>query len=175
MSYLKGFYLVLASSNLDESLRGFLTKYDCSSADINPISSLTKNDLRKILLFTYEKYGIEPIPLILDAQATPELQPTSGLIQSSIQQMELDYDELETFGKLRKIHRLGPVSMYRRLLIMWNHLSPTEVATKVKKFFIYYAQNRHKTVVATPSFHAEVLHMSNNVIRATPMTTTAST
>jgi NAD+ synthase (glutamine-hydrolysing) len=42
----KGFLIVLGSSNLDESLRGFLTKYDCSSADINPIGSLSKNDLK---------------------------------------------------------------------------------------------------------------------------------
>lgn len=32
-----GFLLVLGSANVDECLRGYLTKYDCSSADINPI------------------------------------------------------------------------------------------------------------------------------------------
>ncbi|KAL6897337.1 hypothetical protein ACP4OV_007033 [Aristida adscensionis] len=36
-----GFYLVLGSSNVDEGLRGYLTKYDCSSADINPIGSIS--------------------------------------------------------------------------------------------------------------------------------------
>ena len=38
-----GFILVLASANLDESLRGYFTKYDCSSADLNPIGSISKN------------------------------------------------------------------------------------------------------------------------------------
>lgn len=33
----KGFLLVLGSANVDEALRGYMTKYDCSSADINPI------------------------------------------------------------------------------------------------------------------------------------------
>ena len=28
---------MLGSANVDESLRGYMTKYDCSSADINPI------------------------------------------------------------------------------------------------------------------------------------------
>ena len=28
------------ASNVDEGLRGYLTKYDCSSADINPIGEL---------------------------------------------------------------------------------------------------------------------------------------
>ena len=32
-----GFLLVLGSGNVDEALRGYLTKYDCSSADLNPI------------------------------------------------------------------------------------------------------------------------------------------
>ena len=32
-----GWLLVLSSANVDEGLRGYLTKYDCSSADINPI------------------------------------------------------------------------------------------------------------------------------------------
>jgi len=27
----------LGSANVDEGLRGYLTKYDCSSADVNPI------------------------------------------------------------------------------------------------------------------------------------------
>ena len=33
------FLLVLGSANVDEGLRGYLTKYDCSSADINPIGA----------------------------------------------------------------------------------------------------------------------------------------
>ena len=35
----KGFLLVLGSGNVDEALRGYLTKYDCSSADLNPIGT----------------------------------------------------------------------------------------------------------------------------------------
>lgn len=37
-----GFLLVLGSANVDEGLRGYLTKYDCSSADINPIGARSK-------------------------------------------------------------------------------------------------------------------------------------
>lgn len=35
----QGWLLVLGSANVDECLRGYLTKYDCSSADINPIGA----------------------------------------------------------------------------------------------------------------------------------------
>ena len=36
-----GYLLVLGSANVDECLRGYLTKYDCSSADVNPIGAPT--------------------------------------------------------------------------------------------------------------------------------------
>jgi NAD+ synthase (glutamine-hydrolysing) len=35
----RGFLLVLGSANVDEALRGYMTKYDCSSADVNPIGN----------------------------------------------------------------------------------------------------------------------------------------
>lgn len=42
----QGGLLVLGSGNVDEALVGYLTKYDCSSADINPIGGICKTDLR---------------------------------------------------------------------------------------------------------------------------------
>lgn len=50
-----GGLLVLGSANVDEALRGYLTKYDCSSADVNPIGGISKTDLRGFLLFMQEK------------------------------------------------------------------------------------------------------------------------
>ena len=49
--------------------------------------------------------------------------------------------------------------MYQRLYYEWSvgpkFLRPTEIATKVKRFFYYYAINRHKMCTLTPSYHAE--------------------
>lgn len=50
-----GGLLVLGSANVDESLRGYLTKYDCSSADINPIGGISKTDLRRFLTYAKDK------------------------------------------------------------------------------------------------------------------------
>lgn len=44
-----GSLLVLGSANVDECLRGYFTKYDCSSADLNPIGSISKTDLRLLV------------------------------------------------------------------------------------------------------------------------------
>ena len=46
--------LVLGTSNIAEGLRGYLTKYDCSSADINPIGGINKTDLKAFLLYFSE-------------------------------------------------------------------------------------------------------------------------
>ena len=48
--------------------------------------------------------------------------------------------------------------MFEHLLVKWKRdrdLTPRAVAEKVKRFFKFYAQNRHKSTVLTPSYHAE--------------------
>ncbi len=70
--------------------------------------------------------------------------------------MGMTYAELSVYGRLRKIGRCGPVSMFTRALRMWrDHLAPGEIARKVKFFFRMYAINRHKLTTLTPSYHAE--------------------
>ncbi|KAB1201146.1 Glutamine-dependent NAD(+) synthetase [Morella rubra] len=103
-----GFYLVLGSSNVDEGLRGYLTKLD-------------------------------------------EVD------------MGMTYEELSVYGRLRKIFRCGPVSMFKNLCYRWGaRLTPLEVADKVKHFFKYYSINRHKMTVLTPSYHAESYSPEDN-------------
>lgn len=46
---------MLASANVDEALRGYLTKYDCSSADVNPIGGVSKTDLKTFLLYAKDR------------------------------------------------------------------------------------------------------------------------
>jgi NAD+ synthase (glutamine-hydrolysing) len=76
--------------------------------------------------------------------------------------MGFTFEELNLFGRLRMHYRTGPVSMYEKLLRVWTHLTPTQVADKVKLFFRYYAINRHKMTVMTPSYHAESYSPDDN-------------
>jgi len=86
----------------------------------------------------------------------------------------MTYDELSIFGRLRKVDKCGPYSMFTKLVNEWGwFLSPTQVrrtfpkcivsdgscpllkiAEKVKLFFFEYARNRHKMTTLTPSYHA---------------------
>jgi len=78
--------------------------------------------------------------------------------------MGMTYTELSAFGRLRKISKCGPFSMYEKLLHEWSetNLSPKEIAAKVKRFFYYYSINRHKMTTLTPAYHAEAYSPDDN-------------
>ncbi|CAG9462919.1 unnamed protein product [Pedinophyceae sp. YPF-701] len=161
----KGFLLVLGSANVDEGLRGYLTKYDCSSADINPIGGISKSDLRAFLRWGAEHLGYPALARVEAAPPTAELEPLREGTppQTDEADMGMTYDELTVYGRLRKIARCGPASMFRRLVLEWGPaLAPGEVARKVKHFFTYYAINRHKATTLTPSYHAESYSPDDN-------------
>lgn len=68
----------------------------------------------------------------------------------------MTYDELSMFGRLRKISRCGPYSMFCKLVHTWRgNYTPLNVAEKVKRFFRAYSINRHKMTTLTPAYHAE--------------------
>lgn len=159
-----GFYLVLGSSNVDEGLRGYLTKYDCSSADINPIGSISKQDLRSFLKWAAVNLGYSSLAEIEAAPPTAELEPIrSNYSQLDEVDMGMTYEELSVYGRMRKIFRCGPVSMFQNLCYKWGgKLTPSEIADKVKHFFKYYSINRHKMTVITPSYHAESYSPEDN-------------
>ncbi|KAK3024171.1 hypothetical protein RJ639_043748 [Escallonia herrerae] len=159
-----GFYLVLGSSNVDEGLRGYLTKYDCSSADINPIGSISKLDLRSFLKWAATHLGFSSLAEIEAAPPTAELEPIrANYSQLDEVDMGMTYEELSVYGRLRKVFRCGPVSMFKNLCYKWGtKLTPLEVADKVKYFFKYYSINRHKMTVLTPSYHAESYSPEDN-------------
>jgi NH3-dependent NAD+ synthetase len=78
-----GGLLVLGSANVDESLRGYFTKYDCSSADINPIGGISKTDLKSFILWAATNFDLPILPDFISAPPTAELEPiTADYIQS---------------------------------------------------------------------------------------------
>jgi len=159
----QGGLLVLGSANVDESLRGYVTKYDCSSADINPIGGISKSDLRRFLLWAGNHLGYTALTDVVEAPPTAELEPaTENYTQEDEIDMGMTYAELSKFGILRKVYRCGAVSMFEKLVYEWSHLSPTEVAEKVKRFFFYYSINRHKMTTMTPAYHAELYSPEDN-------------
>lgn len=146
-----GGLLVLGSSNVDEALRGYMTKYDCSSADINPIGGISKTDLKEFLKYAREKYDkhfisknfyslnitfefrfdLPALDDIIGIPPTAELEPLRDgeIAQTDEEDMGVTYKELSEFGRLRKQYHCGPYSMYCKLLQTWqDNYSPKEVS-----------------------------------------------
>ncbi|TWU72542.1 hypothetical protein ED733_004147 [Metarhizium rileyi] len=159
--------LVLSSGNVDEALRGYLTKYDCSSGDIAPLGSISKSDAKSFLAWSRDTWDMPIITEFLEARPSAELLPLSAGEQDdeSESEMGLTYDELSTFGLLRKVEKLGPWSCYLRLLVEWQDRSgygPREIATKVLRFFRFYSIHRHKSTILTPSVHLSAYNPDDN-------------
>ncbi|PVH16920.1 NAD+ synthetase [Candidozyma duobushaemuli] len=162
-----GGLLVLGSANVDECLRGYLTKYDCSSADINPIGGISKTDLKKFISWASAKFSLPILHKFLEATPTAELEPiTEDYVQSDEIDMGMSYLELSRFGKLRKVENCGPESMFVKLYHEWSqppfNYSAATIADKVKRFWFFYAVNRHKMTTMTPSYHAEQYSPDDN-------------
>ncbi|KAK5095441.1 glutamine-dependent NAD(+) synthetase [Lithohypha guttulata] len=122
-----GALLVLGSANVDEQLRGYLTKYDCSSADINPIGGISKTDLKSFIAYASKAFDLPVLDEFLDATPTAELEPiTESYVQSDEADMGMTYAELSVFGRLRKVYKLGPWGMYERLLYSWGKPVPED-------------------------------------------------
>jgi len=165
-----GQLLVLGSANVDEALRGYYTKYDCSAADINPIGGINKGDLKSFLSWAAEHRGISVLQRVADAPPSAELTGAEGA-QLDEEDMGMSYAELGDLGKCRKVEHCGPFSAFTKLRHTWagQALTPSKrkrgadapethdekVAQKVKDFYFYNAINRHKMTTLTPSYHAE--------------------
>ncbi|EPQ29776.1 uncharacterized protein PFL1_02449 [Pseudozyma flocculosa PF-1] len=159
-----GGLLVLGSANVDESLRGYLTKYDCSSADVNPIGGISKTDLKRFIAYARDAFELPVLHDFLTAVPTAELEPiTKEYVQADEADMGMTYDELSIFGRLRKVGKCGPYGMFNKLLLEWGPtMEPARIAEKVKLFFFEYARNRHKMTTLTPSYHAESYSPDDN-------------
>lgn len=186
-----GSLLVLGSANVDEQLRGYLTKYDCSSADINPIGGISKTDLKAFIAYAEKAFDLPILESFITATPTAELEPiTEDYVQSDEVDMGMTYAELSVFGRLRKVYKLGPWGMYERLLYSWakpvpesnpdsqstteptssestnflvpRGLSPQQIRTKVLTFFNFFQINRHKATILPPGLHLEEYSPEDN-------------
>jgi len=145
------------------------------------IGGISKVDLKSFLCFASKPLeenglGYTSLKSVVEAPPTAELEPiTSTYTQTDEEDMGMTYEELTWYGRLRKLGRCGPVSMFLYLSQVWKHLSVRQVADKVsflsskyvaatncwivmlqvKFFFRMYSMNRHKMTTLTPSYHAE--------------------
>lgn len=99
-----------------------MTKYDCSAADINPIGGINKSDIVSFLNHFTTVTNLPIFAEVAAAKPTAELRPMKEGEKPQLdeEEMGMSYAELDEYGKLRKISRCGPFSMFETLLIKWS-------------------------------------------------------
>lgn len=164
-----GFLLNLGCSNADEILIGYYTKYDASSADINPIGSLPKRYINKILQYYSTQYGginnlehliQNPVFSVLVATPTAELKnvnSTGAQTQTDEGDFGMTYEQIYYLGKLRA-SGLGMVDTFNKacklkVFELDGKKNIQNVFKIVTNFFDRYRKNRNKAVIVTPSVH----------------------
>ena len=70
-----GVLLVLGCTHVSEGLRGYITKYDASSADLNPIGGLNKSRIFEFAKWFSAETGINVLAEIAADKPAAELTP----------------------------------------------------------------------------------------------------
>lgn len=127
----------------------FLGGLTSSTADVNPIGAISKTDLKKFIAYARDAFELPVLTecvypawrclrslnqgccRFLDAVPTAELEPiTEDYVQADEADMGMTYDELSVFGRLRKVEKCGPWSMFTKLVHEWGSvLSPLQVCS----------------------------------------------
>ena len=64
-------------------------RYDCSSADLNPIGAISKNDLRRFLVWAADHLGYSALRAVEAAPPTAELEPIREGVASQVRKAHL--------------------------------------------------------------------------------------
>ena len=149
-----GFLLVMGTGNVNETILGYFTKYDCSSGDINLIGSVSKKNIYKIFKQMYEKYKDPSIKAIWDAKPSAELRPPNATgEQTDTADIGLTYNDIFSLTQLRNVSEYGIVSSFEYLCDILPDVDKELIYVKLRRFYQLYRTNRHKTTILTPSVH----------------------
>lgn len=159
------FLIALATGNLDESITGYYTKYDCSSADINIVGNVSKLLIKETMCHIANDpfYKLQIINKINQYHPSAELKPLDNK-QTDESELNLKYIEIKLLTILKNNFFLGPSSMYYYLSnYFWTNMPKTEILNKIKIFFTRMLKNTHKLFILPPSIISEScgLHTPN--------------
>ena len=84
--------------------------------------AISKTDLKRFLDWAGRNLGYPSLLQVNEAKPTAELEPIREGVaaQTDEQDMGMTYEELSIYGRLRKLSRCGPVSMFGQLLVLWK-------------------------------------------------------
>ncbi|GAW80330.1 glutamine-dependent NAD(+) synthetase [Plasmodium gonderi] len=157
------FLLTIATGNLDETITGYYTKYDCSSGDVNIIGNVSKILIKETicLLANDPTYNLTICNFINQFHPSAELKPLDNK-QTDEDELNLKYIEIKLLTILKNNFFLGPFSMFHYISkYFWTStmMSKADIYNKIKAFFLRNIHNTHKLFILPPSLVGECCGM----------------
>ena len=154
---LKGFLIVMATGNCSEVVRGYYSRYDNSSGDINVLGSLVKHDVKSILThMANTESDFSLLREIADQAPTAELKPSSKdqLEQADETEMGFTYEELDFLTSEYKSNSRG----FANLVEIFGQkfkgkYTEDQVLAKVQLFYNCLLKCHYKSTTLPPSVH----------------------
>ncbi|SCN59819.1 glutamine-dependent NAD(+) synthetase, putative [Plasmodium chabaudi chabaudi] len=159
------FLITLATGNLDESILGYFTKYDCSSGDIDIIGNVSKILIKETMCYIANSpiFDLQILNKINSYSPSAELKPLENK-QIDENELNLKFVEIKLLTILKNKFSLGPSSMYYYLSqYFWPNMSKSDIFDKIQIFFTKIYKNIHKLFILPPSLQNEscAINMNN--------------
>lgn len=159
------FLITLATGNLDESIMGYFTKYDCSSGDIDIIGNVSKILIKETMCYIANSpvFDLQILNKINSYSPSAELKPLDNK-QNDENELNLKFVEIKLLTILKNKFSLGPSSMYYYLSqYFWPNMSKSDIFNKIQIFFTKIYKNIHKLFILPPSLQNEscAINMNN--------------
>ena len=161
-----GFFLVPATGNLSEVVRGYYTKFDNSSGDFSLLGSLRKTEVRALLKHFANKLPqiAKEIEAVLNLAPSAELLPKKeGKPQTDETDMGFLYDQLDFLIE----QFIGRRTPYPELISLYSQRFNSdleEAKKKVNSFYWHFINNRHKATTLPPAVHLTPLDLESTKI-----------
>ena len=146
------YYLVLAATNLDETLTGYFSKYGCSSADLNLIGTLSKMEIHGLLQYLHELLENPIILEVANSTSSAELRPLETM-QTDEDDIGLTFQQIDIFSDTRIHKNSSVISFFKLVEPLFPDLDKETLVEKIGVFYTRYSKNRHKLETLTPTLH----------------------
>lgn len=167
--HLRSFLIVMATGNCSEVVRGYYSRYDNSSGDVNVMGSLVKRHIKDVLRHLAKvETDFAILQHIANQAPTAELKPNQDnkVEQTDEADMGFSYEELDFLTEEYKVGRKGFDQLIESFEQRFQQkYSRGQVVLKIQWFYRCLLRYRYKCVTLPPSVHLtayDLDHMNDN-------------
>ena len=145
-------FLLLTTSNRSEGDVGYCTMDGDTAGSLAPIAGVSKNFIRKWLIWAKNTLGYSSLEYIINQAPTAELRPKENKQTDEADLMP--YDLLEAIEIQMILERKSPEETIQNLLKIRQE-NPEYIRKAIEKFIVMWKRSQWKRERMAPSFHLD--------------------